>query len=112
MRFTDFVSKMITEANLVKMNALKSSSIVSGSRDTEVKEDMIAVSDSPGFIPVNPESPGQIMQTPDALPADMDMFALAGPGKKIKGKSKKKETAVTPGGKVSNFSDFIKNKSK
>ena len=52
------------------------------------------------------------MQTPDALPADMDIFALAGPGKKSKGKSKKKETVVTPGGKVSNFSDFLKSRSK
>jgi hypothetical protein len=112
MRFTDFVSKIVTEADLVKTNALKSSDIVSGSSNTEVKEDMIGVADSPGFIPVNPESPGQIMQTPDALPADMDIFALAGPGKKSKGKSKKKEAAVTPGGKVSNFSDFLKSRSK
>jgi hypothetical protein len=48
-------------------------------------------------------SPGVTFQTPATLPSDnMDTFALAGPGKKIKKKKIIK--------KVSTFSDFLKSK--
>ena len=48
-------------------------------------------------------SPGVTFQTPATLPSNnMDTFALAGPGKKIKSKKIVK--------KVSNFSDFLKSK--
>jgi hypothetical protein len=80
-----------------------------------VKEDMLSLGDAPGVVVVNPESPGQVMQTPDSLPGNnMDIFSLAGPGKKItstkksKKKSKKKATKVNH--IVSSFSDFMQRK--
>jgi|LakMenEpi03Aug12_release.lakeMendotaPanAssembly.Ray.scaffolds.fasta_scaffold00580_54 hypothetical protein len=80
-----------------------------------VKEDMLSLGDAPGVVVVNPESPGQVMQTPDSLPGNnMDIFSLAGPGKKItstkksKKKSKKKEAKVNH--IVSSFSDFMQRK--
>jgi hypothetical protein len=73
-----------------------------------VKEDMLSVADASGHVPINPEAPGQMMQTPAAMvPNNMDKMALAGPGKKKKGK---KESAVVPGSKVMNFSEFLSRK--
>lgn len=64
-----------------------------------------------GVLMVNPEgtggTPGQIFQTPDMLPSDMDPLSLAGPGKKKKKKSKSK---IVVGTRVSNFKDFLKSR--
>jgi hypothetical protein len=78
-----------------------------GKKEKGVKEDMLSVTDAPGFIPVNPEAPGQLMQTPDSMvPNNMDALALAGPGKK---KKKKTEPQPQPTSqRVMNFSDFLK----
>ena len=80
-----------------------------------VKEDMLSLGDAPGVVTVNPEAPGQALQTPDSLPGNnMDIFALAGPGRKItkpsksKKKSKKKASKVT--NTVSSFSEFMQRK--
>jgi len=88
------------------------SKLVPSTEKSKVKEDMLSVTDSPGFIPVNPESPGQIMQTPDSLVTGMDTFALAGPGKKSKPKKKKEEKKkdIASPNKISSFSDFMKHK--
>jgi hypothetical protein len=73
-----------------------------------VKEDMLSVADASGHVPINPEAPGQMMQTPAVMvPNNMDKMALAGPGKKKKGK---KESVVVPGSKVMNFSEFLSRK--
>lgn len=72
-----------------------------------VKEDMISVTDSSGFAPVNPEAPGQVMQTPNSMAGTMDTFSLLGPGKKTSAKKSK-----TAGSKVLTFADFIKGKGK
>lgn len=77
-------------------------------KGNKVKEDMISTTDATGFAPVNPEAPGQTMQTPDSMAGTMDTFSLLGPGKK-KG-AKKKDTHA--GSKVLTFSDFIKSKAK
>ena len=69
-----------------------------------VKEDMISVADAPGFVAVNPEQPGQLMQTPDSLVSDMDILSLAGPQRPIK-KSKKKKSKKS--NSVKTFSDFM-----
>lgn len=80
----------------------------------KVREDMLSITDSPGFIAVNPEAPGQMMQTPDSIAGGMDTFALAGPqrkapAKKKKGKKKsKKPTEVE--NRVSSFADFMQRK--
>ena len=80
-----------------------------------VKEDMLSLGDAPGVVVVNPESPGQVMQTPDSLPGNnMDIFSLAGPGKKItstkKSKKKSKKKAAKVNHIVSSFSDFMQRK--
>jgi len=68
-----------------------------------VKEDMLSLGDASGATVVNPEAPGQTHQTPDSMvPNNMDIFALAGPGKK-KTKKKKKDTS----NQVASFSDFM-----
>jgi hypothetical protein len=68
-----------------------------------VKEDMLSLGDASGATVVNPEAPGQTHQTPDSMvPNNMDIFALAGPGKK-KSKKKKKDTS----NQVASFSDFM-----
>ena len=74
-----------------------------------VEEDMLSITDSPGFIPVNPESPGQIMQTPDSIAGGMDVFSLAGPQRKVaKKKSKKKAKKPTQvESRVSSFKEFM-----
>jgi hypothetical protein len=74
----------------------------------DLKEDMLGPADSSGTIVVNPEVPGQIMQTPASLATGMDTFSLAGPGKKKKSKSKKKKTVEH--NKVGSFSDFMSSK--
>jgi hypothetical protein len=51
-------------------------------------------------------APGASFQTPDTMvDSNMDTFALAGPGRKIKGKKKKSMIK-----KISNFNDFLKNR--
>jgi len=71
--------------------------------ETNLKEDAV--------MAVSPEgtggTPGQVFQTPDMLPSDMDPLSLAGPGKKKKGAKKDK---IVIGTKVANFSDFLKGK--
>lgn len=71
--------------------------------DTNLKEDAV--------MAVSPEgtggTPGQVFQTPDMLPSDMDPLSLAGPGKKKKGAKKEK---IVIGTKVANFADFLKGK--
>lgn len=97
-------------AEVTKKVGLGKSDDASGGK---IKEDMLSVSDSPGFVAVNPESPGQIMQTPDSLAGVMDTFALAGPQRKIKKKSKAKKKAKAQDGitsKVSSFLDFMQRK--
>lgn len=78
----------------------------------KVKEDMLSVTDSPGFVAVNPEAPGQVMQTPDSLAGGMDIFSLAGPQRKIKKKTTKKKAKkkIEVNSRVSSFSDFMQNK--
>jgi hypothetical protein len=78
----------------------------------KVKEDMLSVTDSPGFVAVNPEAPGQSMQTPDSIAGGMDIFSLAGPQRKIKKKSTKKKAKKQPKvtSRVSSFSDFMQSK--
>jgi hypothetical protein len=81
----------------------------------KVKEDMLSISDSPGFVAVNPEAPGQMMQTPNSIAGGMDTFALAGPQRKVssskkkKGKSKAKKPAEIQN-KVASFADFMQRK--
>lgn len=77
-------------------------------RKGRVKEDMIATTDATGYAPVNPEAPGQFMQTPNSMAGTMDTFSLLGPGKKSEAKKKSK----TAGSKVLTFADFIDSKSK
>jgi hypothetical protein len=64
-----------------------------------------------GIMMVNPEgtggTPGEVFQTPDMLPSDMDPLSLAGPGKKKKKAGKEK---LTVGTRVANFKDFLKGK--
>jgi hypothetical protein len=64
-----------------------------------------------GLMMVNPEgtggTPGQVFQTPNMLPSDMDPLSLAGPGKKKKKSTKNK---IMIGTKVANFKDFLKSK--
>lgn len=87
-----------------------------GKKEKGVKEDMISMADSPGAMVVNPEAPGQSLQTPHSLPGNnMDTFSLAGPLQKPWAKSKKKkkskkssDTKLT--NRVSSFSDFMKRK--
>ena len=71
--------------------------------DINLKEDAV--------LEVGPEgtggTPGQVFQTPDMLPSDMDPLALAGPGKKKK-KSKKEKIVI--GTNVANFQDFLKSR--
>lgn len=69
-------------------------------------EDMLSITDSPGFTPVNPEAPGQLMQTPDSMAGSMDILALAGPLKKEAPKKKKKENSIQ------SFADFVKTRAK
>ncbi len=82
-------------------------------KDDKLKEDMLSPMDAPGYVAVNPESPGQFMQTPNTLPGNnMDMFSLAGPGK-TKSKKKKKLSKSTPSiqsNRVISFSDFLNRK--
>lgn len=70
---------------------------------TNLKEDAV--------LEVSPEgtggTPGQVFQTPDMLPSDMDPLSLAGPGKKKKDSKKSK---IVIGTKVANFADFLKSK--
>lgn len=73
-----------------------------------IKEDMVAPIGSNGMAPVGTGSPGQFMQTPDAMAGSMDTFSLLGPGKKTKPKKKSK----VAGSKVLTFADFIKGKGK
>lgn len=69
-----------------------------------VKEDMLSLGDASGATVVNPEAPGQTHQTPDSMvPNNMDIFALAGPGKKKSSKKKKKDIS----NQVSSFSEFM-----
>jgi hypothetical protein len=68
---------------------------------------MLAMTDAPGYVAVNPESPGQVLQTPDSIATGMDTFALAGPGRKKSGKGKKKTEPIAPSNKVMTFSDFL-----
>lgn len=75
---------------------------------SQVKEDMLGPADSSGTIIVNPESPGQIMQTPDSIVTGMDTMSLAGPGKK-KRSSKKKKSKGSPD-RVGSFLDFVSRK--
>ena len=72
-----------------------------------LKEDMLAMTDAPGYVAVNPESPGQVLQTPDSIATGMDTFALAGPGRKKSSKGKKKAKPIAPSNKVMTFSDFL-----
>lgn len=77
----------------------------------KIKEDMLGPADSSGTIIVNPEVPGQIMQTPNSLVTGMDTFALAGPGKKKKTKSKKtKKKESHSSNRVGSFLDFVSRK--
>ena len=79
-----------------------------GNRKKEgLREDMLAMTDAPGYVAVNPEAPGQVMQTPDSLATGMDTFALAGPGRKKSKKGKKKEKPIIPSNRVMTFSDFL-----
>lgn len=87
----------------------------SDKKEGKLKEDMLSVADSPGFVAVNPESPGQIMQTPDSLAGGMDTFSLLGPGKKVstkkkKSKTKQKTKGPTLSNTVANFADFVQRK--
>lgn len=69
-----------------------------------VKEDMLSLGDASGTTVVNPEAPGQTHQTPDSMvPNNMDIFSLAGPGKKKSSKKKKKDIS----NQVSSFSEFM-----
>lgn len=71
--------------------------------DINLKEDAV--------LAVSPEgtggTPGQVFQTPDMLPSDMDPLALAGPGKK---KKKDKKEKIVIGTNVANFQDFLKSR--
>jgi hypothetical protein len=78
--------------------------------DKNVEEDMLSITDSPGFIAVNPEAPGQIMQTPDSVAGGMDTMSLAGPQKKVKGKKAKKKKAPQVDNRVVSFADFMQKK--
>ena len=73
------------------------------SAEINLKEDVV--------MAVSPEgtggTPGQVFQTPDMLPSDMDPLSLTGPGKKKRGAKKDK---IVIGTKVANFSDFLKGK--
>lgn len=85
----------------------------SSKKEGKLKEDMLSVADSPGFVAVNPESPGQIMQTPGSLAGGMDTLSLLGPGKKTGTKKKKKKDSAkkaTSTNSVPSFSDFIQRK--
>lgn len=77
-----------------------------------LKEDMLSVADSPGHMVVNPEAPGQIMQTPASIASDMDTFSLLGPGKKSASKKKKKAAKKKENltRTVPNFADFMQRK--
>lgn len=75
-----------------------------GMKEKGVKEDMLSISDASGLVPINPEAPGQTMQTPDSMvPNNMDVMALAGPGKKKKRKKEEAESSQ----KVMTFSEFV-----
>jgi hypothetical protein len=83
----------------------------SSKKEGKLREDMLSVADSPGFVAVNPESPGQIMQTPGSLAGGMDTFSLLGPGKKTGAKKKKSKAKKTkPTNSVPSFADFIQRK--
>lgn len=92
---------------------IKESKLGSPEVAKSLEEDMLAVADSPSFQPVNPEQPGQV---PSQMPTDMDIFALAGPGKKQESKPKKKKKeekkSMMKAGpaRISNFKDFMKNR--
>lgn len=99
------------EAGVEKIGSKLSPERITLSQDERkgrVKEDMIAATDATGYAPVNPEAPGQFMQTPNSMAGTMDTFSLLGPGKKT-GPKKKSKTA---GSKVLTFADFIHSKSK
>ena len=99
------------EAGLEKISSKLNPERITLSQDERkgrVKEDMIATTDATGYAPVNPEAPGQFMQTPNSMAGTMDTFSLLGPGKKSEAKKKSK----TAGAKVLTFADFIDSKSK
>jgi hypothetical protein len=99
------------EAGLEKISSKLNPERITLSQDERkgrVKEDMIATTDATGYAPVNPEAPGQFMQTPNSMAGTMDTFSLLGPGKKSEAKKKSK----TAGSKVLTFADFIDSKSK
>jgi len=94
--------------------AEKTENIVPSSNKKHIKEDMVGLGDAGGAI-VNPESPGQTMQTPGSLAGDMDTFSLLGPGRKLTPKKatkkkKKKSTKPVVNSRVSSFSDFMQRK--
>jgi hypothetical protein len=82
-----------------------------GKNNQKIKEDMLSVADSPGAVLVNPEAPGQFMQTPNSIPADMDKLALISPIKKKKSEENKKSEKEVHSNKIKSFSDFIGRKS-
>jgi len=94
--------------------AEKTANIVPGGDKKQIKEDMVGLGDAGGAI-VNPESPGQTMQTPGSLAGDMDTLSLLGPGRKLTTKKatkkkKKKSTKPVVNSRVSSFSDFMQRK--
>ena len=78
---------------------------------SKVKEDMLAPVGMAGAPLMNPETPGQFMQTPDSatVPNNMDILSLAGPGKKTK-KKKKKQEETKSSTRVSSFAEFMQSK--
>jgi len=85
-------------------------------KNKKIEEDMLATADSPSFT----QAP--LHQVPaTASPGDnMDMFALAGPGKskttgdkgsKKDNKKSKKESTTFPSNSVMTFQDFMNSRS-
>jgi hypothetical protein len=86
--------------------AEKTEKFISPDKKGQVKEDMLSLADSSGGVVVNPEAPGQIHQTPDAmLSPNMDKFSLVGPGKKKKKKGEK--PALISNQVISSFDEFM-----
>ena len=73
----------------------------------KLKEDMLSASDSPNFVPMNLNTPGQTLQTPGSVVGDMDVMALSGYNKRTKPRKKAKSK-----NRVKTFSDFLKFRSK
>lgn len=87
----------------------KTDKFISPKQKGQVKEDMLSLSDSSGGVVVNPEAPGQVHQTPDAMVSpNSDIFALVGPGKKKKKKKQSSPTLIT-NQVISSFDEFMQN---